>query len=340
MTKNEYLENLSQTLIENGKGKKFIDVCLRYASKLIDMNLPVIFDTKHLSLLIGISNIELFRMLRCNELYYSIKTIPKKSGGMRKLIIPSMSLKYIQRWILDNILNNIRVSEHATGFCKNKSIVTNAKLHVSNDCVMTFDLEDFFPSINFETIFKIFNHYGYTKEVSFVLAKLCTFEDILPQGSPASPYLSNIVCNRLDKRLSMLAKTYNANYSRYADDITISGKFSIQNIKSTIEIIVCEENFKINNNKTRVSYKHQKQEVAGLIVNCGNVTVEKKYRKKLMQEIYYCKKYGVENHMSRIGLAKSFYKEHLYGKAYFINMVNPVDGKKILDLLSQIEWDY
>ena len=104
-----------------------------------------------------------------------------------------MELKYIQRWILDNILSKIKVSEFATGFCANCSIVDNAKYHINKECVINIDIKDFFPSISFERIFRVFAYYGYTKEVSFFLAKLCTYEDELPQGSPASPMLSNIV---------------------------------------------------------------------------------------------------------------------------------------------------
>lgn len=340
MDKTEYLSKLEQLLNDKEQSKQYIEACLSYAGRLLDNNLPVIFDIKHLSLLIGIDVSELSKMMFADYCFYKECSIPKKNGGSRILFIPAMQLKYIQRWILDNILSSIKVSTYATGFSNNKSIVTNAKIHVGKDCVLNMDLENFFPAIKYEDIFRIFVYYGYTKEISYTLAKLCTYEGVLPQGSPASPYLSNIVCLKLDKRLSELAKTYNADYTRYADDITFSGSYGIQKCKSIIAEIVNNEGFNINDKKSRIAYKYQKQEVTGMTVNNNTIRVDKEYKRKLSQEIYYCTKFGVSDHMRKINCNKWFYKDHIYGKAYFINMVEPNEGKKLFSLLEKIQWDY
>lgn len=336
----KYLEELKIELRKQ-YGKYYTDVCVQYASKLLANNLPVIFDFGHLSLLLGIEKEKLSAYIfGGDDLLYKRILIPKKRGGSRELSIPHNSLKYIQRWILDNILNKINVSEYAKGFEKNNSIVDNAAIHLGQECIINMDLKDFFPSIGVERIFKIFYYYGYTKEVSFILAKLCTYRGILPQGSPASPKISNIVCLKLDKRLALLCQKYEANYSRYADDITISGKKGVKKITSIVEKIICDEGFNLNKKKTRISYKHNRQEVTGLNLNSGKVTVSKNYKRTLMQEIYYCQKYGVEEHLKHIKCDKAFYKEHLYGKAFFINMVESEKASRILDELDKIEWEY
>ena len=162
----------------------------------------------------------------------------------------------------------------------------------------------------------------------------------LPQGSPASPCLSNLVCLKLDARLSSLAQKYKAIYSRYADDITFSGNGGIKEIENITIKILKEEGFRLNPKKTRIAYKYQRQEVTGLIVNGENVRVSKQYKRMLYQEIYYCIRFGVQSHMKRIKCEKSFYKEHLYGKAYFVNMVEKAEGEKLFALLSSIQWDY
>ena len=211
---------------------------------------------------------------------------------------------------------------------------------MNKECVISLDIKDFFPSVSFETVFRIFNYYGYTKELSFLFAKLCTYENYLPQGSPASPWISNISCLKIDKRLSRLAQTYEADYSRYADDITFSGSKHIGKIISISKKILQEEGFAINDKKTRIAYKKDRQEVTGLIVNNTDVRVNKKYKKSVWQEIYYCKKFGVSNHLKHIECNKAFYKEHLYGKAYFIHMVEPTEGRKMIAELNTIIWDY
>lgn len=341
MDKDKYLLELNKIMKESGESIKDINACINYATKLIDLSLPVIFDKQHFALLVGIEYLELIKVMNLlEENYYSIVEIPKKSGGIRVIKIPAMNLKVIQRWILDNILFYIPVSSYATGFCKKRSIVNNAERHIGKQCIINLDIENFFPTICIEQIFRIFYYYGYTKEISYLLARLCTNDGYLPQGSPASPYISNIVCLKLDKRLSSLAKKYRCDYSRYADDITFSGEYGIEKIIDISKDIIIDEGFSVNERKTRIAYKHQRQEVTGLIVSENKVSVPKKYKRKLKQEIYFCKKFGVENHLHHISCKKRFYKEHLYGKAYFVHMVEPDEGHKLLAELNSIDWDY
>jgi hypothetical protein len=80
-----------------------------------------------------------------------------------------------------------------------------------------FDIVDFFPSIKYKDVFKIFYYVGYNKQVSHLLTKLCVNEfNILPQGAPTSPAISNIVLLKLDKRLSSLSDCFRCSYTRYA----------------------------------------------------------------------------------------------------------------------------
>lgn len=340
MDKDLYLKKMKTAIAEAGYDSVYQDACISYAERLYNNNLPVIFDAVHFSRLLGVELDYLHKILFANECFYAQKSIPKRSGGYRLLEIPALELKSIQRWILDNILKNISVSKFAMGFRDHKSIVDNAKVHLNKQCVINMDIKDFFPSISFEQVFRIFYYFGYTKEVSFFLARICTFKGHLPQGAPTSPYLSNIIALKLDARLSALAKTYQADYTRYADDLTFSGGTKMYKLVGIVHGIVHDEGFRINANKTRIQYKGERQEVTGIIVNGDRVKVNRNYKRELEQQIYYCKKYGVDDHLKKIGCVKTFYKEHLYGKAYFIKMVEPEAGKKFLASLDEIKWDY
>lgn len=337
----EYIDALKEELVKREFKDYYIDACIEYAERLLWRGLPVIFDIKHLSLLLGIHISDIYSYLYMPEdLSYRKAQIPKKHGGYRELSIPSKKLKQIQRWILDNILNHISISNFAMGFCNKRSIVTNAELHLGCDCVLNIDLKDFFPSVTYEQIFYVFKYYGYTKEVSFVLARLCTYKNSLPQGAPTSPALSNIVCLKLDKRLSKLAEMNCATYSRYADDITISGKANIFSLFNTINKIIEDERFHINPDKTRLCTAGERLEITGLTINCGKVKVPREYIRKFKSQIYYCKKFGPSDHQRKTEDVHSFFKEHMYGKAYFINMVDPELGKKLLLDLDAIAWEY
>jgi len=167
---------------------------------------------------------------------------------------------------------------------------------------------------------------------------LTTFNGVLPQGAPTSPYIANIVCHRMDKRLLALSTKIKANYSRYADDITISSDENIRKYVDTIKSIIIDEGFNINYRKLRLQTKNNMQEVTGLIVN-ENVKVKRKYKKRLEQHIYYCEKFGVYSHLQENGADnKSYFKEYLYGMANFVKMIEPEEGVKFLIRLDEINW--
>ncbi|MEN3772350.1 retron St85 family RNA-directed DNA polymerase [Priestia megaterium] len=336
----DYINSLREALIQEGYGKRYQKLCLEYAYTLLNNQLPVIFDKKHLSLLMGVEPSTLGYYIFNSDNFYQEYKIPKLNGDFRTLSAPSFNLKSIQRWILDNILYRYEINNNANGFVLGKSIKDNAEPHIGKEVVINLDVKDFFPSINFERIFYLFYSSGYTKEISYTFTKLLTYNEVLPQGSPASPHLANIICNKLDKRLSGLASKINASYTRYADDITFSGEVSIVKYIKTLRSIIESEGFSINEGKLRIQKQNSMQEVTGLIVNNG-VKVKRKYKKQLEQHIYYCKRYGVYSHLERTGATnKSYFKEYLYGMASYIKMIEPETGEHFLRDLDKINWDY
>ena len=332
------IELLKQKMLEEKLDRSYIDLCYLYAFNLNKKKFPIIFDFKHFSKLLGIDTKELYGYYSIKSLLYKEIFIPKKTGGVRLINAPSENLKFIQRWLLDNILKNFSCSEYATGFLDNKSIVDNAKKHINKECIINLDIKDFFPSIKINQVYNIFRQFGYTKHLSLIFAGFTTFKDVLPQGSPASPYLSNITCFNLDKRLGKLANKINADYSRYADDITFSGNKEISKYIPVIKNIVKDEKFNVNEKKLRVHYKYHRQMVTGIIVN-KKLSVPKKTKHYLRQQIYYCKKFGVDKNMLNQGFDKSNFKGYLFGIANFVKMVEPEIGLNFIKELEKINWD-
>ena len=228
---------------------------------------------------------------RGRDFSYTEFTIPKRSGGARVIHAPSEGLKALQRKILHRLLNPLPVHPSATGFVPGRSIVTNALPHVGRGAVINIDLADFFPSITRERVLKAIGALGWNKKSGTILANICTHEDRLPQGAPSSPAISNIVCRRLDARLSALTNAEGGKYTRYADDLTISfpqfggkrrsrsrkGKESDgappdqparRRILTVIRRVIEDEGFKIQmKKKVRLQRPHQRQTATGLVVN-------------------------------------------------------------------------
>ena len=272
---------------------------------------------------------------------YTRFTVKKKSGGERIINAPVIGLKSILK-PLNFVLQCIYEPHNAaTGFVLNKSIVDNAKLHVGKHYVYNIDLKDFFHSFDRNRVkmgfmFEPFNLNGDREPLAFLLASLCThpfkIEDItktvLPQGSPTSPTITNILCKKLDRRLTGLAKRFNAKYSRYADDITFSSAHNIyKNVEFLTElnrIIEEDQKLAINPNKTRLQKTAFRQEVTGLIVN-EKVNVRSKYIKQIRMWLYYWEKYGYEK--AQLIFTKDYISEKGHVKKGKPNLLNVLDGK-------------
>lgn len=336
MNNNEYIQNLIEQLQNVKYSNEFINNCIRYSQNLLKQSLPVIFDDTHVNLILRIPD----GYLSTESIHNSYHTFYiNNHSKIRTITAPSVNLKKRQRWILDNILYKKESSIFAHGFEPNKSIVTNAMQHINNEYVVCIDIKDFFPSIKNVQVEEIFQQLGYTKSASSRLTELCCIHGALPQGAPTSPHLANIICSKLDLELNNIAQKYSCCYTRYADDITFSSKNDIKGIISEIQEPISRYGFNINSSKTSFFTSGKPKFITGLIVQNGKMRVPKRYKRELKKEIYYCKKFGVSNHLNNIKSKKFInYREYLYGKAYYIHMVEKEEGTKFLNQLDEISW--
>ncbi len=340
MTKKEcniLISKWQDFFISRGLTEDLRNICIEYITPLIQNNLPPIFDFKHLCQLLGIKESILASMVNCPEKYYHTFTIPKKSGGKRTITAPYPSLKLVQTWIYQNILDKIEVHGCAHGFIKKRSILTNVKVHQDQKCLLKIDLKDFFPSIPLAWIINIFKSLGYEHYVAFYLASLCCCEGVLPQGSPASPVLSNIVAKRLDKRLYRLAKRYDLNYSRYADDIAFSGEHIPVKFIEYINTIITNYHLSINPKKVRLYKEHGNKILTGISLSTGKPKLPRDYRRTLEKELYFIKKYGLEGHINHNKIRKTNYLESILGKVGYWVMIEPDNqfAKEMQTILNQ-----
>lgn len=301
------------------------------------LDIPVFCNLEELRKKIGINKKFFYKVLYSNDRLYKEITIPKRNGGSRVLNVPNTALKGMQRWILDNILYKVQSEPSATGFIPMKSIVLNASIHLRKEYILKMDIKDFFPSIDFRKVRSLFFELGYNNEVATALANICVFRNQLPQGAPTSPYLANLVCRELDKRIYNLCRKYRLSYTRYADDITISGNSKIFRIKGTVEKIILSYQFLLNNEKTIFLKPGDRKRVTGIIVN-EKLSVPRSITRNLRKEIYFIKKFGLEEHLDKNSFtgSKEQYIAHLYGIASYIKMVEVTKGIFFINQLNSI----
>ncbi|EGO9008664.1 RNA-directed DNA polymerase [Enterococcus faecalis] len=312
----------------------------KYSSMLKRNNVPVIFDTEHFRRLLGLEKTDFYNILFKLEYQYHEVEIPKKKQGeLRTLFLPSIKLKYMQRWILDNILYSQECNNEVTGFVPSKSIIDNAKPHIGQKYILKLDIQDFFPSISKIRVFLMFKHFGYTNDLSNTLSNICIYKNELPQGAPSSPYIANLVCKKMDSRFLGLCKKNNLKYTRYADDITISGGKSVYKFKQFFINIVTDEKFFVNKKKVKLLKNGDRKQVTGIVIN-EKLSVPKNIIRDLRRDIYYITKYGLNSHLKRTGnITSSNYKAHLFGKAKYIYMVDREKGALYLEQLNAIDWE-
>lgn len=215
--------------------------------------------------------------------YYSTFEIPKRNGEMRTICASSGDLKVLQGklsnmlwfyqksiWEAKNIKPNI---SHA--FEKEKSIITNAKIHRNKCLVISLDLENFFDSFHFGRVqgyFEKNKNFELPHDVAVIIAQLVCYQGHLPQGAPSSPIITNLICQSLDVCLLRVAKKYRLDYTRYADDLTFStnNKHFVDNqdeFLAEATDVIKRMGFIINEKKTRLRFKDSRQEVTGIVVN-------------------------------------------------------------------------
>ncbi|HEM3576362.1 TPA: RNA-directed DNA polymerase, partial [Streptococcus suis] len=147
-------------------------------------------------------------------------------------------------------------------FEKGKSILTNAEIHRNKKYIIKIDLEDFFDSFTFYRVkgyFEKNRDFQLSKEISMTLANLVCYKSKLPQGAPSSPILTNMIGRILDSRILKICKRYRLKYTRYADDMTFSTNDdtitkTLDDFLSELDNVIENSGFKINEEKTRVSY--------------------------------------------------------------------------------------
>lgn len=330
MTNDDYVNRLQNELELRSYPSEMIRNCCAYAEKLLSDGLPVLFDANHIHRVLQLQKVNL-------NSYHTFSV--SQTSKNRIITAPSLQLKRRQQWILSEILSKVPVSPYAHGFEIGHSIKTNALPHINNDYVLCLDVKDFFPSISKDSVITVFRSLGYTTSASMMLASICCFNDVLPQGAPTSPKLSNILFNELDAKLAALAAEEDAVYSRYADDITFSASHSLEKLFQKAKRLLHDANFRLNKAKIRFYGPAAPKIITGLVVQKGTIRVPKHFKRALKQEIYFCKKFGVLTHLENKGATRFInYREHLYGKAYYIHMIEPEEGAAFLKALDEIEW--
>jgi hypothetical protein len=302
--------------------------------------------------------------------HYHYRALAKATGSIRLIEIPKPRLRDLQRRILFGILDRIPSHPAVHGFVKGRSILSFAAPHAGQRVVLRMDLENFFPTFPGTRVQSFFRTVGYPEPVADLLGGIATncvprsawreamkqpdfalspqelwhvrtmyARPHLPQGAPTSPSLANLCSYRLDCRLSGLAQSAGAAYTRYADDLAFSGgegfDHSVERFATLAALILMEEGFTVHHRKTRIMRQSVRQYLASLVTN-RRLNVRRKDFDLLKAILTNCVRHGPTNQNRE---AHPHFREHLAGRVGFIESVHPEKGKRLRAIFEKIGWE-
>lgn len=317
-------------------------------------DLKACVSRKDLAALLGFRPAMLSYILYINraDLRYRNFDIPKRDGGRRNISAPPNDLALVQSRLSDllqDCLDDFGANypgprdQFSHGFRRKRSIITNADLHTNRRYVFNTDIVNFFGSINFGRVRGYFlkdNRFALNAEVATSIAHIACYNNQLPQGSPCSPVIANLIGHVLDVRLVKLAKDAGCTYSRYADDLTFSTNkrwFPLEIAEQIQENawtageellhLINHCGFVLNPSKTRMQYRNSRQEVTGLTVN-RRIGVRNEYARTVRAMVHRLIKTG----------AFDFVQSKIDATGSVTNEMTPGTMRQLRGMLGFIEW--
>ncbi len=238
-----------------------------------------------------------FKQIKCNS-----DGSPKiKNGKINyRIIHPSKGkLKKVQNRINNSVLSKIELPDYVHGGVKGRSNITNAYSHLGKKFHFLTDIEDYFPSISYKLIYKMFVGLSFSSDVSRILTRLTTFCGFLPQGAPTSTHIANLVFLRTDAEVNNYCQSKDMVYTRFVDDISISSTCDFKGSQSEITDILKSSKFKMSNKKT--CYKIGPAIITGIDVRNNYLKASPEILAKLQDDsLGKMNRQGLENYVKQI----------------------------------------
>lgn len=294
--------------------------------------------------------------------HYRQHWMATSTGGIRLIEAPKPRLAEAQRRVTRHL--RLPIHDAAHGFRSGRSPLTYAQPHAGKQLVIRMDLEGFFATVTGVRVRALLRTAGYPPTVAVRLAGLLTTrtpvdvlrdaprakgdpdvrrrllarlkDQHLPQGAPSSPQLANAIAHRLDCRLAGLANALGAEYTRYADDLAFSGPqtLPLHRLLPGVRAIAADEGFRVRPDKSRMTAAHQRQKLAGLVVNSAPAAPRAEYD-ELRALLHNCLRTGAEA-QNRAG--HNDFQAHVRGRIEWVAAGRPGRAAKLRALFGKIAW--
>lgn len=342
--------------------------------KTVHSDLPVILSLGHLGHLVDVSGRTLRKAVDRTEDFYRVFQVKKRAApgrpqparAFRTICVPHPPLMRTQRWIAQNVLNLIEPHSASFAFAPKRNLLGAAERHAGCRWLLKMDVRNFFEAIPESSVFEVFEALGYSRLVSFQLARICTraiepkhlsgsepalphprlAEGHLPQGAPTSPMLANLAVRALDLKLEALSHSIGWLYTRYADDLAFSTKLPSTRAQAAsfarrVATTLLSAGLTSNEQKTTIVPPGARKVVLGLLVDRDEPRLTREFRNNLETHLYALtsaaigpiKHQAERKFASSIGMAR-----HIRGLLAFAHMVDPAYAAGQYKRFNSVKW--
>lgn len=271
-----------------------------------------------------------------NEWYGRIE-VPKSNGDVRLLRPPRKALRNAQRRLLQACYDRCQIPKWLHGGIPNRSIITHARIHLGREMVATLDIKDFYPSTSSDMVRPVLNRLGFQGDALESALVLCLLDSCLPQGSPTSGLLANLAFVRGDHELRKMCRGRRLHYSRYVDDIAVSGDGDFADLKGPFIGCIRLAGYSVAKHKVHFRKRSQRQVVTGLVVN-EKLRPTKAFIHEVKVNIRMCLEHGAAVVAASEGLSVQALKVRLNGQVNHVAQCDGALGRKLRGMLAGVPW--
>lgn len=305
----------------------------------VEKPLEIINSRERVAEAVGATLPELLKVVNNWRSYHRVYNLidPSLPTKARTVVSPLQPLRRYQRCLLDNYLVPLLVrSKQSHGGVPGRNTLSNALVHIESAFVLTADISNFFPSIHFSRVQKLFEKAGHRLEVAILLTKICTYEHRLSQGLITSPLLADASLRTVDERIAGMCLKAGLKYSRFIDDITLSGPFNFDcgGIQASVEKILRDAGFQANQSKWKSRNLSLGSTVTGLRVKRGSVGIPSEYYNRVLCILLEMERVSTGGELS----GHYFHKCQLAGKISYIRQISPRMARPLVKVFNRIDW--
>jgi RNA-directed DNA polymerase len=188
------------------------------------------------------------------------------SPKLRPIDNPIGKVKVFQRRINRRILRRLDYPAYLCAGVKGRSLLDNARIHLSSPVLATLDIRSFFPSVSNIQVYKVWREVlDCSPRIASALTKLTTFERHLPQGAPTSTLLANLVLFSVDRTIREECLRRGVRYSTWVDDLAFSGEDAREVIGVAVKAL-SGAGFSVSHRKMKVMGAGDRKVLTGLLL--------------------------------------------------------------------------